>query len=206
MSTAVWPIERLVNSVLSADQLAQTQLGKLSGKQLEIETDSPKFSLCILFIDSEIRLSAFSSEELATVSDAKISSDTATLFSVLLAKTEDRPLANPRLNITGDAQLVQSAFTILQTLDLRWDDLLAPLLGSVATQGLKTATDGIRQWTQESSSTLRHSMDDYLKEEAKVLPTAYSLEEFQTRLDQLRLRIDRAEARTSRVFKQVNPN
>ena len=206
MSAAVWPIERLINSVIKSDQHAQTRLGKLSGKQLEIETDSPTFSMCILFIGSEVRLSSFSSEELATVSDAKVSSDTATLFSLLFAKTEDRPLANPRISISGDAQFVQSAFNILQSLDLRWDDLLAPFLGSVTTQGLKTSADEFKQWTEESSKAFKHSVDEYLKEEAKVLPTENGLEEFQYRLDQLRLRIDRAEAKTARLIKQVEPD
>lgn len=206
MSAAVWPIERLINSVVKADQHTQLQLRKLSGQQLEIEIDSPKLSLCILFIESEVRLSSFSSEDLATASNAKISSDSATLLGLLFAKTDDRPLANPRLNISGDAQLVQTAFTILQSLDLRWDDLLAPILGSVATQGLKTSADDFKQWAEESSKAIKHSVDEYLKEEAKVLPTEFGLEEFQSRLEQLRLRIDRAEARASRLLKQVRPD
>ena len=200
-SAATWPIERLINRVLQTDQHAINTLKRLSGKQIEINTASPAVNLCVIFANSEIRLSPFSSEELVTTSDAKISSDVSTLLGLLGASTEARPLANPRLKISGDAQLVQTAFNLLKSLDLRWDDLLAPFLGNATTHSLKTSLDDFQKWSEESADALRHNVDDYLKQEANILPTSNSLEEFQERLDRLRLRIDRAAARAERLLR-----
>jgi ubiquinone biosynthesis protein UbiJ len=198
-SAATWPIERLINRILQTDQHALSKLSRFSGKQIEVNTVSPQFNVCILFTDSEVRLSPFSGAELAAHSDAVVSSDAATLLGLLSAKTEDRPLANPRLKISGDAQLVQSVFNLAKSLDMRWDDLLNPIVGSTVSHGLKTSMDEFQQWSEASTRTFKHTLDDYLKEEAGVVPSAYSLEQFQDRLDQLRLRLDRATARTERL-------
>lgn len=203
-SAAIWPIERLINGIAKTDQHIQTMIGELSGKQLEVETVSPQFHLCIIFDGSDIRISPFSSEYLVSSSDAKVTSDVTTVLGLLSAKAEDRPLANPRLKISGDAQLVQSAFNILNSLDMRWDDWLAPILGGVATQSLKASVDDIQQWTENSAKAFKHNMDDYLKEEANILPTAYGVEEFQERLDRLRLRIDRATARAENLSRHAD--
>jgi ubiquinone biosynthesis protein UbiJ len=191
---------------MQTDQHAAKQVSLFSGKQIEVITTSPHFNLCILFTDSEVRLSPFSSAELATSSDATISSDAATLLSLLSAKPDDRPLANPRLKISGDAQLVHSVFNLAKSLDMRWDDLINPIVGSTVTHGLKTSMDELQQWSEDSHKAFRHNLDDYLKEEAEIVPSAYSLEEFQDRLDQLRLRLDRATARAERLSRLgLNP-
>ncbi len=198
-SAAIWPLERLINSVIGSDQHAVSKLRQFHGKQIEIETLSPQFNLCLLFIDSEVRLSPFSSQALVTLSDAKVRGDASTLLGLLTAKTEDRPLANPRLTISGDAQLVQSAFKLLHSLDMRWDDWLQPFVGSVAAHSLKTSTDDIKRWSADSAKAFKHDVDQYLKLEANILPSANSIEEFQDRLEALRLRIDRAATRAQRL-------
>ena len=203
-SAITWPVERLINRIIQTDQHAVSELQQLSGKQIEVETASPQFNLCIIFNEKEIRLSPFSSQELVTVSDAKISSNASTLLGLLTAKTEDRPLANPAITISGDAQLVQSAFNLLNSLDMRWDDLLAPILGNVATHSMKTSTDDFKRWSEDAASAFKHNVDDYLKEEANILPSSHSIDDFQQRLDALRLRIDRATAKADRLIHRAD--
>ncbi|MFT4862200.1 MAG: ubiquinone biosynthesis protein UbiJ [Pseudohongiellaceae bacterium] len=198
-SAVTWPFERLINSVIRSDQHAVSNLRQFQGKQIEIETVSPQFNLCIVFIDSEVRLSPFSSQELVSLSDAKVGGDASTLLGLLTAKTEDRPLANPRLTISGDAQLVQSAFKLLHSLDMRWDDWLSSFVGSVATHSLKTSADDIKRWSEDSAKAFKHDVDQYLKQETNILPCATHIEEFQERLEALRLRIDRVTARAQRL-------
>ncbi len=194
-SASCWPIEKFINTVIKSDSHIQRKLASLTNNLIEIETDSPSFNLCIVFNGSEIQLRPFSSNTLGTQCNAKIHSDAATLISLLTAPEKARPLANPKIKISGDAQLVQRAFTLMKTLDLRWDDLLAPIAGETLTHHLKTSADEFQHWSTRSAKALKNSVDDYLKEEANLLPSDYSIEEFQNRLDQLRLRIDRAVAR-----------
>jgi ubiquinone biosynthesis protein UbiJ len=197
-SAALWPIEFALNQLVKSDQHLKSIVQKFDDQLLEIHTTTPAAFICVHF-NNGIRLSAISSNDLAVTPTASVSSKATTLLSLLLATSDSAALSNPEIEISGDAQFVHAIFQSLKKLDLRWDDLFAPWLGDHSTHLAKTSSDSIRQWSAQSKTSISASLSDYLREESKLLPARGQLDQFNSTMDDLKLRIDRAKARIERL-------
>jgi ubiquinone biosynthesis protein UbiJ len=197
-SAALWPIEFALNQLVKSDQHLKSIVHKFDDQLLEIHTTVPAAFICVHF-NNGIRLSAISSNDLGVTPTARVSSKATSLLSLLLTTPGSAALSNPEIEISGDAQFVQAIFQNLKNLDLRWDDLLAPWLGDHPTHLAKTSRDSIRQWSAQSKTSMSASLSDYLREESKLLPVRGQLDQFNSAMDDLKLRIDRAKARIERL-------
>ena len=106
-----------------------------------------------------------------------------------------RALSNPALTVSGDANLIQALYHFTASLDLRWGDYLAPFIGNVASNEIDRIRKEANAWGQETRTALTDTVDDYLVEEAKLVPARFEVRELRDGIDALRLRIDRPEAR-----------
>ena len=197
-STALWPIEFALNQLIKSDQHLQSIVQKFDDQLLEIHTTTPTAFICIHF-NNGIRLSAISSNDLGVTPTARVSSKATSLLRLLLTTSDSAALSNPEIEISGDAQFVHAIFQSLKNLDLRWDDLLAPWLGDLSTHLAKTSSDSIRQWSAQSKTSITATLSDYLRQESRLLPAQGQLDQFNSAMDDLKLRIDRAKARIERL-------
>ncbi len=202
-SLALIPLEKILNKLLQQDSLVQQKLARFSGKTLEIESTLPSLNLVLILQRDSIRLSTLSSDAAQINCDAKISGKASDLLPLLMEKSTSRPLANPALVISGDAQLVQDIYQIAQQLEIDWQDQLAFLVGDIAThqfdQFLKNAT----AWSRQARENAKYNISEYLKEEARSVPNVTEVDSFFSDLDQLKLRIDRLAARKEGVQKRL---
>ncbi len=194
-SLALWPLEQLLNGLLSSDPHISKQLQRFAGKSLAVKGRSPDFDLMVQFAPGRIQLAGQSPQALGISADAAIEGDATELAKLLLSKDSDRALANPELIFSGDAGLIQNLYKTIRKLDLRWDDYLAPVLGDVLSQQASTVQKKSTEWLRHSAERGKQNLEDFLKEEARLLPHQEDLALFQEQLDALRLQVDRASAR-----------
>ena len=203
-SLALWPIEQLLNRVISTDPHFVRQLQPFAGKTIEIVSRGPDLSIVLLLDANRVRLCAGPAERLAVKPDARISGKAADLMALLSGDPEQRPLANPALQISGETELIQDLFRAMQSLDLRWDDYLAPILGDTLTeQGSRLQRDS-QAWIADSRQRIKRNIEDYLKEEVRSVPHEHAIAAFQDDLDALKLQIDRATARLHLLRKRMD--
>ncbi len=196
------PIEIMLDRLIAHDPHTVAQVERFDGKLLEIiaeQASSSPLALCIAFRGASIKLNLASSEALMQTPDAKIVGSRSDLLNLLTQAADDRALSNPDLTVSGDANFVQALYHLASNLDLRWDDYLAPFIGDVASHELARVGSELREWRRESVASLSASVDEYLTEEARILPSANEVTELRDRFDSLRLRMDRADARLSRL-------
>lgn len=196
---ALLPIEKILNGLASHDPHIIAQLRSFDGKTIEILSRSPDVTICLLFEDGNIKLSAIDSASLMLEPDATISGKAADLLELLLTRPEQRALANTAISIGGDAVLVQELYKVLGTLDLDWEDYLAPLLGDILSNEVGKFSREAKNLSQAASSNMQRNLHDYLVEETRAVPAREELDRFSDDLDQLRLNIDRASARTEQI-------
>jgi ubiquinone biosynthesis protein UbiJ len=201
---ALWPIEQILNRILSTDSHAASQLAPFSGKTLQIITRAPHITATLMFEQDQIRFNAIDSEVLAINPDATISGSTNDLLKLLLSRPEDRPLANPQITLSGDASFIQDLYSTLLSMDIDWEDYLAPFLGDVITNEVSQFAEDARNWSREARVSLRRNVDDYLKQEARYFPHREQVDKFNDELDQLKLRIDRVKARTDLLCQRLD--
>ena len=192
-SAALLPVEHTLNQVLAADPFSQRRLAKFSGKVLHIECQLPALDIFVLILPRGLRLSATCDQAV----DGKISSTASNLLTLLLNKQDALPLANPTLQVSGDALLVQEVYEIFAELNVNWQDPLSLVIGDVATWQLESSVKNFAAWSGEAAASVVANLDEYMHEEARLIPSQAELDAHTSRLESLKLRIDRLQARKS---------
>ncbi len=191
-SALLFPIEKLLNAMLAGDSHAAEALARFQGKRVEAQT--PRAGLGILFDAGGVRLSALDAQALGERADVSVHGTAAQLLRLLA--DEGRPLADREIRIEGDAELLLDLRRALTRLDVRWEDFLGPLVGDVLTGGMLGAASDARELARDAGGRIKRRMEDFLQYEAGVAPSPLEMDLFAARVDELRLRLDRLQART----------
>ena len=191
------PFEELLNRVLAKDPHLQSQLVKFAGKSLQINVHPPGIMVTALLEKDRIELLSTEAELRDIQITASITGNVGQLLPLILEKRDNRPLSNPALAITGDASFIQELHASLSSLDIDWEDYLAPLLGNLITNELSHISNDIRNWSKQASVNMRRNVNEYLTEEARIFPKKEQLDDFSEEMDYLKIRIDRINAKAS---------
>ncbi|PCI81166.1 MAG: hypothetical protein COB20_02045 [SAR86 cluster bacterium] len=195
-SLALLPVEKVLNAIVARDAHVATKLSAFDSKCIEVVSQRPDFSLSIRFEDGTIKLSAIDSQTLGIQADATIKGKVESLLGLLIKKSDQRALADAAIDISGDATLVQDLHMTIESLDVDWQDYLAPILGDVLSNELGDIESSARAWSESAGTSMHRGVRDYLSEEARLVPSELEVDSFSNRLDQLRLGIDRVAAKT----------
>lgn len=200
---ALMPVEKALNALAQRDEYIAKQFGKFEGKVLEVNSSRPTLNITIRFEDDRLKLSAIDCETLGLKADAVLSASSTNLVQLLFQDPEDRPLANDKVNISGDATLVQDIYKTADELDVDWGDLLTPIFGDLIGNEAQNLHSNSRQWSATARENIERNIDEYLTEEAEVIPHRTRVESFANDVDRLKLRIDRARAQAELLEKRL---
>jgi ubiquinone biosynthesis protein UbiJ len=195
-SLALIPVEKILNAIVRRDPHIAKKLVAFDSKCIEVVSLRPDFSVSIRFEDDTIKLSAIDTQTLGIQADATITGNAENLLSLLTKKSDQRALADAAIDISGDATLVKDLHVTIESLDVDWQDYLAPILGDVLSNELGEIQSNARDWSKSTGTSMHRSVRDYLSEEARLVPSELEVDSFSNRLDQLRLSIDRVAAKT----------
>jgi ubiquinone biosynthesis accessory factor UbiJ len=191
-SLVLIPIEKVLNALINRDAHIARKFATFDGKCIEIVSQQPAASLVIQFQHSAIKLSAIDSLTLGIEADASICGKAEDLLRLLVNASKQTAMADAAIDISGDAELVQDLHRTIDLLDIQWQDYLAPFVGDIISNGLGDLERSTRDWSKHAGDSLQN----YLSEEARLVPSKMEVESFSNRLDQLRLRLDRALAQS----------
>ena len=195
-SLALLPVEKILNAIVRRDPHIAKKLVAFDSKCIEVVSLRPDFSVSIRFEDDTIKLSAIDTQTLGIQADATITGNAENLLGLLTKKSDQRALADAAIDISGDATLVQDLHVTIESLDVDWQDYLAPILGDVLSNELGEIQSSARDWSKSTGTSMHRDVRDYLSEEARLVPSELEVDSFSNRLDQLRLSIDRVAAKT----------
>ena len=195
-SLALLPVEKILNAIVRRDPHIAKKLVAFDSKCIEVVSLRPDFSVSIRFEDDTIKLSAIDTQTLGIQADATITGNAENLLGLLTKKSDQRALADPAIDISGDATLVQDLHVTIESLDSDWQDYLAPIFGDVLSNELGEIHSNARDWSKSAGTSVHRGVRDYLSEEARLVPSELEVDSFANRLDQLRLSIDRVAAKT----------
>jgi ubiquinone biosynthesis protein UbiJ len=195
-SLALLPVEKILNAIVARDPHIAKKLVALDSTCIEVVSLRPDFSVSIRFEDDTIKLSAIDTQTLGIQADATITGNAENLLSLLTKKSNQRALADAAIDISGDATLVKDLHVTIESLDVDWQDYLAPILGDVLSNELGEIQSNARDWSKSTGTSMHRDVRDYLSEEARLVPSELEVDSFSNRLDQLRLSIDRVAAKT----------
>jgi len=194
------PVESLINAVIAQDVGSQRRLAVLEGKSVQLQCSNPlPFSVSMQVCNARLALRTHQEE----APSAGLRADAGALLRLLLGGGEPRNLFSPDVQLTGDPQVVQALHGILMDLNIDWEAHVARLFGDVATQQLSSGLAGARQWSTRTGASLRADLQEYVHEEARLLPSKTQARLFAERVDELKLALDRIQARVERLRQNV---
>ncbi|MFL2855749.1 MAG: SCP2 domain-containing protein [Pseudohongiellaceae bacterium] len=201
-TAALWPAEQAINHLLSTDNHVKAQFAQFVGKSLEIKVHTPTIYATAFINSDRISLNAASAEELSIEATASVSGEVTELLNTL-ASNKEAPLANLKIEISGDAQFVQELLKTIQSLDIQWSDLATPITGDVVTNEVDELVKNLKVWSSDTKKRFKKNLNDYIMEEARYVPYVANVEKFNEDLDALRFKIDRVKAKTDLLYQRL---
>jgi len=191
--------ERAINAALAMDVATAKNLRALDQLCFLIECTEPKLKLYVLIDDNRVRLPVIYDKKPATHLIGPLSE----FISLATARDKPSALVNSGVRLLGDsAPLIQLA-EILEDIELDWEGELAKMVGDVPAH---IAGEGARQlfrFGKRARETFLRHLEEYLHEEARLLPTKLEVEDFIHDVQKLAQDVERIEARIKRVQQQL---
>ena len=160
---------------------------------------TPHTGLNLLFDADGIRLSTLDAEAPGEPADVTVRGTAPQLFRLLV--DSERPLADREIRVEGNAELLLDLQRALDEIDVRWEDYLGPILGDILTGGLSSAVTDARDLARDAGGNIKRNLENFVQYEAGVMPTPEEMGLFVARVDELRLRLDRLQARIENLMR-----
>lgn len=193
-------VEHGINRVLRLDSTAAPRLAELAGKVIAIDCRDPALQLFILPSDEGLLLAA----DWAADADCILRAPAASLLRLALSQDKTAVLHGPEVELDGDSAVLLELVGILQDLELDWEHELSRWLGPVASQLLSGHLRSRARWTRDNFASLSQNVADYLSEESRTLVGKHEAEARFAELDQIKMDLERLEARFARLTQSLN--
>jgi ubiquinone biosynthesis protein UbiJ len=194
--------EQGINRILRLDPTAMPRLARLSGRVIEIDCTAPAWRFFVLADAEGLRLAG----EWGSEPDCRLRAPASSLMRLATSRNKTAVLHGPDVDIDGDSSALMGLAEVLQDLELDWEYEVSRLLGPVGAQLLGSTARGNTAWLRQSAGSLRQNLADYLTEESRALVGASEAEARFAELDQLKLDLDRLEARVERLLHSSRPD
>ena len=192
-------VENGVNRILRLDSTAMARLQPLTGKVIAVECAAPALQLFILPSDEGLLLAT----QWAADADCTLRAPAASLMRLVLSKDKTAVLHSPEVDLEGDSHVLMALAQVLQDLELDWEYELSRWLGPVATALIGGHLRSRANWYQQGFASLNQNLAEYLSEEARTLVGEREAQARFDELDQLKLDLDRLEARFERLGRSL---
>lgn len=188
-------LEKAFNAYLSLDTENQASFTRLTGRTLGLHLKRPNVSIYFSFENDTVRLSLEKPEHIDT-------DIYASLFQLMRLKLSRQPsLVNTQFYIKGDVDTAQSFHELMKQHYIDWEEHLSRIIGDVSAhkmiQLLKIPADSLKRNREKVVADIT----EYCQEEARLLPSSQEVQAFREDLEELRLRLDRLQARINIVKK-----
>src|SRR5690606_22858547 len=112
--------------------------------------------------------------------------------------------ADTGVEVMGNTGLLVELQRVIKNLDIDWEDALSERVGDiVGHQSASTIRSGVK-YARDRSDELKDSLGEFLTEELKAVVSRQELDIFYQDVDELRLQLDRLEARVRRFTQPPN--
>lgn len=193
--------EHALNRLLRLDGTAQPRLARLGGRVIAVHCTAPELALHILPNADGLRLASHWQGE----ADCTLHAPAASLLRLAASRQKTAILHSPEVRLEGDSASLLALAEILEDLELDWEYELSRWLGPVATQLFAGSLQHATRWSGQSLASLRQDLADYLGEESNTLVGRHEAEARFAEVDDLRLALDRLEARLARLAHPQEP-
>ena len=149
-------ISKAVNRVIEYDLQASQKLNEVTGKSLLIESTAPRFTVALVFTDSQLVLTPSDEYSAPTM----LSGTAPALIRLLL--TGDMEAAEKcQVDFSDEDSLLPTLLSLSRNIDIDWEALLAEHTGDVAAHFVGNALRKALQLQQEIAARSKSGWSTY---------------------------------------------
>lgn len=192
-------MERAINTALAMDGATRQRLQALDGNCFLLECTEPAIKVYVLVNHDGIRLPVFYEAKPNTHLIGPMSE------FIALATADDKPsaLVNSGVRLQGDSAPLIRLADMLADIELDWEGELAKLVGDVPAHMFGEASRQLLRFGKRTHNTFLRHLEEYLHEEARLLPTRLEVEDFIGDVQKLAQDVERIDARIRRLQQQI---
>lgn len=200
-ATLTATLETAFNAWLALDAQthgnARSRLQALQGKLICLHISNPDVQLYFLPTADRVRVTT----RYAAAPDVTIHGSALGLMRLSASNDAGKAMLEHGIKIDGDMGLGNHFSQILREIDVDWEELLSRAVGDVVAHHLGQVVRNAQGWLGDSSHAMRLNTQEYLQEEARVVPADAEIRQYLDAVDTLRADTDRLEARLKRLEK-----
>ena len=184
------PVEGVINYALRQDSATLSRLARQEGRMAAVDIEGlGRFNVRLL--RDGIALSMTPDSDSEVVLSGKLTD------FLELARADDKAheLINSDIDMDGDTELALYLTRTVQALDIDWESAIQPLTGGLLAHQIGKGLRSLSRWSSDTGSTYRTAAKEYLEDELQAVTPSAMLDDFATQTDDLRLMMDRIEAR-----------
>ena len=193
-------LETALNQFLAMDDHLEQYLTPIAGKVIALHITPFDETLYLAPVHDRIQLL----ENYVGEVDASLSGSLSALGLMGLSATPMRSLFKGDVKIEGDTQLAHKFQRLFEKLDINLQAKLARFTGDAVAERLTGLMRGSRAWTQQTLTSFRLNLEEFLQEETRDLPAKAEAELLFQNIDNSRSDIDRLLARIDRLQNAQN--
>ncbi|PID41704.1 MAG: hypothetical protein CSB48_13730 [Proteobacteria bacterium] len=197
LNKAARHIQAVLDRAVSKAPSSLPQLQALDGKSLAIHT--PVATVCLQVETGNIKLL----HEPVNAPDVTLSATPITLIRLALSDNKQAMLQSPRVTVSGNRDDLELWYELFHRLNIDWEAVVAEQTGDIPAHFIgKNIREGVK-WGKTVNTSLLANIEEYLLEEARLLPTTSEFNHTFSQVDNLQLTVDQLDARLSRLEKKL---
>lgn len=195
-------IETSLNAWLTLEGQTLPKFNNMQGKIICLHISGLDLKLYFLPDQNDIAvMGRYAGEPDTTIKGAPI-----TLMRLGLSSNSGKTLLESTASIEGNTHLGAEFSRILSEVDIDWEQILSQFVGDTVAYQTGQLVAGSNKWLKEKHQTLRADTNQYLTEEAQLTPVEAEINLYLDQVDELRMSVDRLEARINHYIKDATDN
>ena len=196
-------VETAINAWLKLDDEALPRFAELEGKIIRLHITGLDFNLYFFPSASGIQvLGNYPSEEDGGVVDATIHGSPMAVIRLGTSNNAGETLLKSDVEIDGDMHVAETFSAILKAVDIDWEALLSKLVGDIIAHQAGQVARGATNWFKETAEAMKLNTGEYISEESKLSPADAEINDHIEQVDDVRMGVDRLEARINNLLAQ----
>lgn len=191
-------LQSVINQYLALDPETTNRINDINHKIVTIELLGIPLVFQVIFKNSMIEIQKASEKP-----DTIIKGTPLSLLRMSIDKENRKRFFSDDVVIEGDLELGQKVIDLFDSLDIDYEEYLAYWIGDLPSYHMGQLSKKIRAFKNNFTSTIKDNVNEYLHEESEFFPAKEEILDFFNDVDQLRLDVDRMDAKIQKLLKEV---
>lgn len=200
LAFALPAVEKVLHHFLKLDPETKTRLAALDKKVILLQLEPITMRIYWLFTPDSI----FLVNKYEGPIDVTLKGSALDFLRFSANMNDKQAIFTGSITTTGNIDTAQNFKELFANLEIDWEEQLSHVTGDVVAHQIGNVFRSIKNWAQQSSSSLQRDITEYVQEEARWLPPREELQHFFVDVDNLRDDVERLELRIERLTNTLN--